>query len=551
MEQEQGPNGTAEEPAVGRYLFDNEVGSGPLGPLWLAQATEGSTAGASFTVRRVGAGGGIAPHELEELERAAAWAMRLEGGDLRTTIDIVRDDNEVIVVMPRLEGRTLGALLRAAESFGNPIAEPVAARILLDLCGELEALYEASRQVDSQGEAGSASDMRYVFGGLTPDSVMIGADGVAHIFDIGISAAAARTEAFGQLPERAAYFAPEQLDGVSDARTDVFATGLILWEMLAARRPYRAVSFRTLATKIRTATVPHLSHVARAGAPPVADAIGDLVARALKTDSHERFSGPKDLAEALEAVIEPVSHREVALVLRLVRPSSIPPKRPSQPFILPPMSSTASLAQLAESDGVEQEDATSDPFADEITQPNLQIPARDNMPTLDVELFAEIEAEPPSVGPPAVVHDRLEPAPRPASRVHTAALWVGVLALVGVLLMSAWPVLRASGVARDIVGETASVAAPAESPGAPDRRLGAQMSNPSLADRSTSASVNAEQSRREESERRRAAGEKPISSREESTRTRRRVDPSAASSDADARGQLPPPERTRFVPTGI
>jgi hypothetical protein len=214
------------------------------------------------------------------------------------------------------------------------------------------------------------------------------------------------------------------------------------------------------------------------------------------------------------------------------------------------MSSTGSLSQLVASNGVEPEDANSEPFADEITQPNLQIPARDNMPTLDVELFAETELEPPSAGPPAVVHDRVEPPARPASRVHTAALWVGVIALVGVLAMSAWPVLRASAMARDLVSDGANAAAPAESPrsGASDRRLGAQMFNPSSADRS---SVNGQQPRGKESEQRGAEGEKSSSSRAESTRTRRRVDSSAASSNADARGQLPPPERTRFVPTGI
>jgi eukaryotic-like serine/threonine-protein kinase len=294
--------------ALGPYELETEVGSDLIGSLWAARTQRGTEAGRPVTIRRV-AKSRFGQAALDDIAEAAFWAMGLESRALVAVEDVVGDAHELGVVFRRLEGATLRALLRSAKRNGRPIPEAAVVRILIDAARQLMSLSLACEAVP-----------RYAFAGVTADSVWVESTGATRVLDACVWAVAART-AVVRNGLASSILAPEQLDGQRDSRTDVYALGLLLWEMLAMRRPRRTASESS-----RGAFLPHLERLVRPAEPPVGRNLGDLVACALDPDPNQRFDTPFQLAVALTQITAPLTESEAALLLGLTRPSGVRPK---------------------------------------------------------------------------------------------------------------------------------------------------------------------------------------------------------------------------------
>src|SRR5580692_3839687 len=107
----------------------------------------------------------------------------------------------------------------------------IALTIASDVLLGLHAAHEAT---DDRGEP-----LSIVHRDVSPQNVLVGVDGIARVVDFGVAKAAGRLQSTrdGQVKGKAAYMSPEQLrgDGV-DRRSDVYACGVVLWEMLTGQR---------------------------------------------------------------------------------------------------------------------------------------------------------------------------------------------------------------------------------------------------------------------------------------------------------------------------
>jgi hypothetical protein len=305
---------------LGPYELENEMSSDFVGRLWTGRATTGPNAGALVTIRRIAESGTFRRDTLDDMAEAAFWAMDLRDHGLVAVKDVVGDADELGIVFRRLEGCTLRVLLDRAATSGRPVPEAVASRLVIDVAQQLMSL-----------TAAGADERGYAFAGVMPDSVFVERTGRTRVLDAGVWAVAARRALAGN-HVGARYFAPEQLDGRCDARTDVFALGLLLWEMLTVRPSRHARNFRALSEEIRTTVIPNLGRLVRSGAPVVTRALGDLVARALDPEPSRRFATPWDLAMELVEIIHPVTEAEAAVMLGLSRSSGVRPRaRPDAP----------------------------------------------------------------------------------------------------------------------------------------------------------------------------------------------------------------------------
>ena len=147
---------------------------------------------------------------------------------------------------------------------------------------------------------------------LKPGNILLGADGRPRVIDFGVARItagdadlASRTQA-GELVGTLASMAPEQLEGRADVRSDVYALGVVLHELLTGRPPYdlRGLPLSEAARRVREAT-PAPPGTARAGLPVELDWI---VARALEKDPEARYPSAAALAEDLRRLLahEPV-----------------------------------------------------------------------------------------------------------------------------------------------------------------------------------------------------------------------------------------------------
>jgi len=216
---------------------------------------------------------------VARFRREAKAAARLAGPHVVAVTDQGCDGDTVFLVMELIEGRTLRDVLRERGSLS-------AAQALEVLEPVLAALAAAHR-------AG------LVHRDVKPENVLLGDDGSIKVADFGLARAvdaSPLSATAGILLGTVAYVAPEQVERrVSDARTDVYAAGIVLFEMVTGRPPFDGESALSVAYQHLNDTVPAPSSLNRS-VPPVID---DLVLRATARDPDLR---PMDAASLLAMV---------------------------------------------------------------------------------------------------------------------------------------------------------------------------------------------------------------------------------------------------------
>jgi len=230
---------------------------------------------------------------LSRFRREALAAGRINHPNVVTVFDVVEHLSSTWLVMELLEGDPLSEILNRV---GYMEPEPA-----------VQLLIPAIRGVAAAHAHG------VIHRDLTPDNIFIcrSADGKpreAKVLDFGVSKLADEAAdqvgitGLGHAVGTPAYMAPEQIRGniPADARTDVYALGVVLYQMLAGRRPFDGQIYSALMIEIATTDPPRLSSIQ----PHVPPALEAVVHRALARDMDQRFPDVKSFLEALEDLFQ-------------------------------------------------------------------------------------------------------------------------------------------------------------------------------------------------------------------------------------------------------
>lgn len=234
----------------------------------------------------------------------ARLVSRIRHPNVVPTLDIVSLDGELFVVMEYVHGASLSSLLSKTWEEGLPMQPAMAAAIMLDVLHGLHAAHEAKSE--------RGAPLGIVHRDVSPQNVLVGVDGIARVLDFGIAKAAGRIQSTstGQIKGKLAYMAPEQMRASSsmDRRVDVYAAGIVLWELLAGCELFSGDNDAQTMYNVLHAPVEPPSAVASGIAP----ALDEVVMKALDHDPDARFPTAQDFAVALEAAISPIPRaREV------------------------------------------------------------------------------------------------------------------------------------------------------------------------------------------------------------------------------------------------
>jgi len=218
------------------------------------------------------------------------------------SLDVVAEQGELLVIMEYVHGETLAALLRTSRQTAELPPLPVVTRVVCDALEGLHAAHVASL-------AGRC--LNIVHRDVSPQNIMVGADGNSRVLDFGIAQAAIRSRvtASGTVKCKLAYMSPEQLQNQAvDARTDIFAAGVVLWEALTGKRLFFAPDSRETDSRLLNSTISPPSAVV----PGLPGEIDRVVLKALARDPEQRFQSAHDFAEALRKATTEGSRRAVA-----------------------------------------------------------------------------------------------------------------------------------------------------------------------------------------------------------------------------------------------
>lgn len=228
----------------------------------------------------------------------ARLAMRIQHRNVVPLRDVVEHDREIALVMDYVVGPSLAALVRAARDDRKPMPASIASAIVCDVLAGLQAAHDAT-------DLGGAP-LDLVHRDVSPSNVLVGADGVARVIDFGIAKARGRIQAttrVGEIKGKLAYMAPEQVERTPvSARTDVYAAGVVLWELVARRRLFAGDEASILSQILVGMVEPATNH-----APDLGPEVDEIIERAMALSASDRFSSAREMAAALAAVLPPAS----------------------------------------------------------------------------------------------------------------------------------------------------------------------------------------------------------------------------------------------------
>lgn len=200
------------------------------------------------------------------------------------------------IAMEYIQGRNVSQLIKAALRNQTPMPPLVAAQVVRDAA---LGLYHAHVAKDPRGQP-----LNIVHRDISPQNIMVRDDGVTKVVDFGIARAsnrATRTQT-GTVKGKLAYMPPEQVTQSSSeltAQADQYSLGVVLWEMCASRRLFRADNDIALMKMVLDAKVPPLTAVA----PAVPPALAEVVARMVTRDPEGRYPSCAQVAKELDAVL--------------------------------------------------------------------------------------------------------------------------------------------------------------------------------------------------------------------------------------------------------
>ena len=278
---------------LGRYEVLSKLASGGMARVYVANAQGAAGFERLVAIKVLHANLAYEEEFIRMFLDEARLAAGIRHPNVVATIDI-SDTADVgyFLVMEYIEGDHLGALLANAHKLGERMPMPVVLRIVIDALSGLGAAH------DLREDDGSLLNL--VHRDVSPHNVLVGRDGVARLTDFGVAKAEDRlaNTRDGQVKGKIAYMAPEQAAvGRCDARSDLFAMAIVLWECATGQRLFRAEN--------SAATLHRLLHEEIARASTVDPALAPLDAvlhKALARDPDHRFQSAEEFIEALERV---------------------------------------------------------------------------------------------------------------------------------------------------------------------------------------------------------------------------------------------------------
>jgi eukaryotic-like serine/threonine-protein kinase len=359
--------GASPSPQVlGRYTIYGKIASGGMASVHFGRLRGGEGFARTVAIKR------LHPHLAEDPEfrstliDEARMAARIHHPNVVPTLDVVSEDRELLVVMEYVYGESVSRLWRLELARGRRVPLPIVSAITV---GALHGLHAAHEAKNDRG-----LPLGLVHRDVSPQNILVGVDGLPRVIDFGVAKAAGRlqTTREGTVKGKVAYMAPEQIgSGHVTRRADVYAMGVVVWEMLTGKRLFQGENEAAIIVKVLAGSGEKPSR----HAPNLPSELDALVMKALAPNADERFGTALEMAETVVRVVPPALSTEVGRWVEEVAADALAER-------------TARLAEIESSTGV----VAVLPAADALDPPSDRIEA----PTLIASQSSSLSVERPS-----------------------------------------------------------------------------------------------------------------------------------------------------------
>ncbi len=266
----------------GRYTLFDFIGRGGMAEIYLARVKTDAGASRLAVIKLILPEYADNKTFADQLVFEAKLAARLDQPNIVQVFDLGREAGRLYIAMDYIEGIDLSTLLSQCAKRGLALPGNFATTFVVEV---LKGLDHAHRRTDDAGNA-----LGIVHRDVSPSNVLVSLEGEVKLCDFGIAHAnrAVDAQAMGEaLVGKAGYMAPEHARGEAvDARADIFAAGVVLWELLSGKRMYRKGTASSLLEVAKDGQVPafEATHL------PDFERIRGIVATALAPNREGRYA---------------------------------------------------------------------------------------------------------------------------------------------------------------------------------------------------------------------------------------------------------------------
>ena len=279
---------------LGDYELLERIGIGGMAEVWRARRAGEHGFDRPLAVKR------ILPHLAADEEFVgmfvdeAKLAVQLSHPNIAAVHDLGRSGETCYLVLDYVHGRDLRLLQDREREWRSPPHAGIACHVI---ARTLEGLAYAHGASDAVGRP-----LGLIHRDVTPQNILVSFEGDVKIVDFGLAKAQGRAQATqaGVVKGKLAYLAPEQLRGLPlDPRVDVYAAGIVLWEMLTGQRLFYADTDLDTLRKVHAGEVEPPSRLN----PAVPPQLDHVVLTALARERDARYPGAQEFLDGLEEVI--------------------------------------------------------------------------------------------------------------------------------------------------------------------------------------------------------------------------------------------------------
>ncbi|NUO49517.1 MAG: serine/threonine protein kinase [Polyangiaceae bacterium] len=297
----------------GKYRLEERIGAGGMGAVHRAVYCPEGGFERVVAVKLLHGHLADKPEFIKAFREEAELSARLVHPNVVQVLDFGRYDTAYFLAMEYVEGITLSSLIRRASIAGKPLDASVGAWIAQQLLDGLDFSHEGAR--DREG-----GRLRVVHRDLCPSNILVSTSGEVKISDFGIAKALgdATFSETKTIAGHAGYMAPEQVRAEPiDERCDLFAVGVILWELLAVESLFRRGTDGLTAIAVLNHEVPSIA----SRRADLDEGWDDFFDKSLAVHPSDRFQSAGEMSAALAKLSDPSvpKHDDVAALVAWVR----------------------------------------------------------------------------------------------------------------------------------------------------------------------------------------------------------------------------------------
>lgn len=276
----------------GRYIIVDPVAVGGMAEIYrarLAASKEGPDR--VIVIKKVIANLSQNPEFVQMFEEEIKITVGLTHPNIIQIYDYGKVDDQYFMAMEYVEGKNLRQFVKRLADMKSMFSIDMSCYIISQVC---HALAYAHAYKDRM----SGKPLGIVHRDISPQNVMISYDGATKLFDFGIAKAKSASEATraGVIKGKPSYLSPEQIAGeVLDGRCDIFALGIVLWELLTAKRLFVADTDIGVLRLIQSAKIEPPSTFN----PAVPQALDAIVLKSLHRDKLKRYQTAEEFQRDL------------------------------------------------------------------------------------------------------------------------------------------------------------------------------------------------------------------------------------------------------------